>query len=286
MTAWNSIYSASHFGDIRIGANHPLVRVLSNGTVIFEPKPYITTKCFIDLTLYPKDEQHCYILLGSFLEQVPELNITLKKDYFCKFYSSVYTCKIRDTKQYNKDGYPPFFKIHIDLKRKTEFYFYLIDLPYYSAVLLTLSTFFLPLTNNTYFKLKLTTLVFALFIIFFAFSLVFIEIGFHSIKTPYVVKCVTFNFVFDTLFLILICILNQNIQNPSKSPPSYLSFLQQIPLLRSNETQIFRSPEQFYSTNMSKDKSVQYSNEWTNLASVLDKILLIVFIGLLVIYHS
>lgn len=229
--------------------------------------------------------KHCYLTLGSFLEQVPELNITLQKDYFCKFYSSVYDCKIRDSKQFNKDGYPPFFKLHIDLKRKTTFYFYLIDIPYYSAVILTLSTFFLPLNNssNVLFKLKLTILMFALSIIFFAFSLVFIEIGFRSLRTPYVVKCVTFNFVFDTLFLILICLLNQNIENPIKSPPSLLNFLTKLPFLSTSSN----LNSQFYTADSSiKDRSIQYSNEWINLASVLDKILFFVFIGLLIFYHS
>lgn len=217
------------------------------------------------------------------MEHVPELNITLNEDFFCNMPSTVYDCTIRETKVINKENYPPFFRFFIGLKRKRAFYYYLIELPYYSAILCTLLTFFIPLnTNSTHFKLKLTTLSFALFIMFFAFSLVFIEIGFHSIKTPYIVKCVTFNFLFDAIFLILICILNQHIQNAIKSPPAYLRPLQQLPFLSSKTV----SNQAFVSFDLNKDKSQQYSNEWINLALVLDKILMLIFIILLVIYHS
>lgn len=285
--AWNSIYTASHFGDIRIGNNHPFVRVQSNGTVVFEPKPYLSTKCSIDLTLYPRDQQSCVLLLGSFLERVPELNITAQNMIlYCKVPSLVYECSLRETKVMNKEGYPPFFNVFIDLKRKAAFYFYLIDLPYYSAVILTLATFFIPLNNDsTHFKLKLTTLLFAMFITFFAFSLVFVEIGFHSVRTPYIVKCVTSNFVFNALSLVLICLLNKNIQNPIKSPPSFLRPLQQLPFLGPSAS-ASGGPSQFASFEMSKDKSQHFANEWIDLAGVLNRVSLPLFIGLLVFFHA
>lgn len=253
--------------------------------MFFEPKPFISTKCSIDLTLYPSDQQSCVLLLGSFLERVPELNITAQNALaFCKVTSLVYQCSLRETKVVNKEGYPPFFQVYIDLKRKTAFYFWLIDLPYYSAVTLTLATFFIPLnTGSTHFKLKMTTLSFALFIMFFAFSLVFIEIGFHSVRTPYIVKCVTGNFLFNALSLMLICILNQNIQNAVKSPPSFLRPLQRLPFLAPGSPD---GHQVFASFEINRSKSQQFSSEWIGLASVLDRVSLLLFIGLLVFYHA
>ena len=251
----------------------------------FEPKPFISTKCSIDLTLYPRDQQSCILLLGSFLERVPELNITAQNAIsFCKVNSLVFQCSLRETKVRNKEGYPPFFQIHIDLKRKTAFYFYLIDLPYYSAVILTLATFFIPLnTGSANFKLKLTTISFALFIVFFAFSLVFIEIGFHSVRTPYIVKCVTSNFLFNALSLVLICILNQNIQNAVKSPPSVFRPLQQLPFLAASPP---ADRQAFASFEINKDKSQQFSGEWISLATLLDRVSIVLFICLLLFYHA
>lgn len=259
-----------------------------NGTVLFEPKPFIKTKCYIDLTAYPNDKQSCVLLLGSFLEQVPEMNITIKKEFDCRLPGSVYECKLRETKVYNKNGFPPFVKIFIDLKRKTAFYFYVISLPYYSAVLLTLSTFFIPLTtNNSFFKLKMTMLLFALFIFFFAFSLVFNEIGFYSIRAPYIIKTVSVHFLFDAIFLILIAFLNQNIQNPFQSPPTVLtSTLLKIPFLNSNSNDQFFASSLTSFSDLNKDKIKQQTSEWMNLSSILDKIMLVIYVSILVIYHS
>lgn len=226
------------------------------------------------------------LLLGSFLERVPELKITAQKtSFFCRVPSLVYECSLRETKVMNKEEYPPFFNLYIDLKRKAAFYFYLIYLPYYSAVILTLATFFIPLNNgSTHFKLKLTTLSFAMFITFFAFAVVFVEIGFHSVRTPYIVKCVSSNFMFSSLSLVLICLLNQNIQNPVKSPPSFLRPLQQLPFLSSSA--VSGGPSQFASFEVNKDKSQHIASDWIALAGVLDRVSLPLFIALLVFFHA
>lgn len=95
--AWNSIYTASHYGSFFVEGSQYLARLLryyffllikiifiltflflSNGTVILEPKPHYNTRCTFDLADYPKDTQYCKILFGSFTYRTNDLNFTVK----------------------------------------------------------------------------------------------------------------------------------------------------------------------------------------------------------------
>lgn len=63
--------------DVRLETMNTLAFVFSNGHVYYSPKARVRTRCAMDMTKFPYDEQNCAIKFGSFTYDGNKLNLTM-----------------------------------------------------------------------------------------------------------------------------------------------------------------------------------------------------------------
>lgn len=73
---WQPDLSLFNNADVRLETMNTLAIVFRNGEVFYSPRARVRSRCEMDMTKFPYDEQHCSIKFGSFTYDGNKLNLT------------------------------------------------------------------------------------------------------------------------------------------------------------------------------------------------------------------
>ncbi|RWS06946.1 nicotinic acetylcholine receptor subunit beta3-like protein [Dinothrombium tinctorium] len=268
------IFDGSYGYALRKSFDKQLLRVYSDGRVVWEPKAIFVTRCNVDLTNYPNDIQKCDVSLSTPFYKATELNITLRgpsRKLWCPSYSNQkWKCLNataivfygNETRPYN------IFDLDIRLQRVDSFYKFLITYPYVAASLLGLCLFLTPITS----KLRYLFAFWAILILLLQLTFIGYELGLGLLGIPNVVRSLSLNLLCISVLLIVCTLIEPFILDKERShaaPPEFI-----VSILGSNLCRlVFRlQPEiQISSDGNQTQKEKLILEDWLLIALFIDR---------------
>ncbi|XP_033112629.1 neuronal acetylcholine receptor subunit alpha-9-like, partial [Anneissia japonica] len=133
------------------------VHVCSDGSSTYAAYSIFKSSCNIHIELYPYDNQTCNLRFGSWnhdifeLDVNPQLRVLDQKEFFN--YNGVWNLEDvdawREIEEYNTESNPYVYAVFsVHLKRRHEFQWRFIFIPYYFCSYLTCLVFFIPVESG------------------------------------------------------------------------------------------------------------------------------------------
>ena len=130
------------------------VLVLPDGQVTWSIPLHIKSACPVDATFFPYDKQACDVHFGSWIYDISQMDITLETEkavvsnYVVNNEFDLYRTELKRDIVNNSccpgDGKHPMIHFSMLLRRKTNYYDYIVIAPTINLCVLTLATFLLP----------------------------------------------------------------------------------------------------------------------------------------------
>ncbi|XP_015785063.1 neuronal acetylcholine receptor subunit alpha-6-like [Tetranychus urticae] len=280
--------------------SHSIIEVNYDGKINLRLPSNLAVGCYIDLADYPFDKQLCSLYFGSWSYNVNEIRLVkgkrlVRKPYFEQLEWSVEKIEgfLHDVKGF--ESHKSVVEIDISVARRVNIHLYYIAIPYLTASLLGLVAFLVPI--GSIYRIVFGSL--AIFILIFLLSFLADNIGFHSLGVPYAVRCISINIMLITISLVVTNMTYQLIMSLMVTCPPLPSFLAHHltnPIL----ARIFVLKVNLESTKFDEEANVNdFSNqqpfqstsraairEWALLLRLIDRLLLITYIVVIIIYHS
>ena len=290
-----------------IGLLNGQVTLNSKGIVSYSTEVSLSSSCPVDLRHFPHDTQVCTLKFkcnGYDSTQVklipstetsgssylgfglnPEWNVTVNE---AKFDNRLTLKKHFDT-----------FEVRVTLSRKNNIYIYLLNIPYFVALLLGFVSFLQPVNS----LLRVIFSCASLAVLFCLLLVLCTQLGYHSVSVPLVVKDCSVYFCFIAVgSLLLPFILNFVILNFVRSsipPPRLICYLINMTWIK----RIFLLPEAIEESKDAKciiESSSHYSSstkvtdswecfgeslgEWRQVLQLIDRIILFIFVVMLLLF--
>jgi hypothetical protein len=152
MNDLNDLFRAGKSLDGFVSSNGSNVFVRSNGDVTWPVPIHIKSACPVDATFFPYDKQTCDIRFGSWIYDISQIDIILQSEkpdlsnYVLNNEFDIDSASIaRKVVNSSLHGSKhPMVHLNIRLKRKTNYYDYIVIAPTLNLCILTLATFLLP----------------------------------------------------------------------------------------------------------------------------------------------
>lgn len=144
------VYNSANGGKTDYISKTPCL-VRASGSVTWVPPTRLRSYCNLDLRLWPFDEQHCVITIGSWTYDANDLNITkYSADSTDLSFDNnewiLMESEVDRIERYNRSGVVPYVTIDYKFRlvRRSHFYWALIISPVTVVMLLSLTSFWLP----------------------------------------------------------------------------------------------------------------------------------------------
>lgn len=273
------------------------LRVNNDGLVSWWTRAVIRSECAIDLTDFPFDQQSCSIYMGSWTYDSMHLNLTANN----KFQKQVYGPFSRNPEWavMKKDVYQADLNqsevaawhslgIELVLARRTEMYKYRVGIPYFTAWAFALFSFMSEVGSSR----RLLFSAIAILVYLILMVQMAIQLGPHSIHTPYAVRCLGVSLVVVTASLIFSATINHISYSMTKSNtvlPRFLTVfldsrvLKTLLCLREPDTS---TPASLDTRLLDARSSALIGREWLLMRQFADRFCFLCFVATALFYHS
>lgn len=186
--------------------------VQPDGQVTWSIPLHIKSACPVDATFFPYDKQSCEVHFGSWIYDISQMDITLDTEsadisnYVVNNEFDLHRTELKRDIVNNSccpgEGKHPMVHFSILLKRKTNYYDYIVIAPTINLCVLTLATFLLPCECGWKIAIGLTV-----FLNLYVLQLLIAENVPDTNSTP-LISMIYFYFLFSNLFSFrLFCII-------------------------------------------------------------------------------
>lgn len=273
------------------------LRVSSEGVVSWWTRAVIKSECDIDLTDFPFDQQVCSLIFGSWSLDSTHLHLTANKQFSKQVYGPFN--KNAEWAVVKKEVFPSDVNVsevatwhtvsfELVLQRRNEMYKYRIGVPYFTAWGFALFSFLSDAGSQR--RLLFSSL--SVLIFFMLMVQLSLQLGPHSIHTPYAIKCLGMSLVVVTGSLIassLVHVVSRKMTESNVILPRSLtlvldsSIVQTLFCLKASNDQPARAGD---SRLLDARSSELIGREWQLMRQFADRVCFISFIVTAIFYHS
>lgn len=257
----------------------------------------IRSECAIDLTDFPFDQQVCSLIFGSWSLDSTHLFLTSHKKFSKQIYGPF--TQNPEWAVVKKDVFPSDLNVseiaawhvvsfEMTLLRRNQMYKYRVGLPYFTGWGLALFAFLFEAGSQR----RLLFSSFSVLIFFMIMMQLSIQLGPHSLHTPYAIKCLGLSIVVVTGSLIvssLIDVVSRKMAQSNVLLPRSLtlvldsSVLQTLCCLKETMDQAASVGD---SRLLDARSSELIGREWQLMRQFVDRLFFFSFIVTAIFYHS
>ena len=261
-----------------LNAEKMLVRVLYNGTVIWQPGDVFKTACLYDIYRYPFDMQVCSVIFAPsvFLEHEVRLYAAdngVDKSFYRE--NGQWELQSMSTEEYAKNSIS-FVRFHIYFQRRSRYFVVNIILPIFLLAFLNCLAFVIPVESGERISYTVTLLL------SFAVFMTLVNDNIPNTSSPMSLLCNYLSALFvGSVLVMVVVMLNMGIyyRKPSRKMSQVYVCIYKACCRRIKQTTVKTiEPEVRRGMDKMEDNGNLNEISWQDLAHVLDKIGLIVFL--------